>query len=142
MPWLSIPSEAGSASVKNSLAQSLGIQGIPTLVVIDAKTGEFVSATAREDVTPVGGDATKGKELIATWKAMERKPLSEASSMVGGSQNILVKILLWFAKNPMSVFALLYMYKYAKRKWSEMNGIEEDDDEEEEIPPPAGDSEF
>ena len=63
----------------------------------------------------MGGDPTKGKELIASWKAMERKPLSEAAGLVGGSQNILVQIFLWFAKNPMSVFALLYMWKFARR---------------------------
>ena len=48
MPWLSIPTEAGAAAVKSNLAKQLGIQGIPTLIVIDAKTGEFVSAGARK----------------------------------------------------------------------------------------------
>ena len=108
MPWLSIPTEAGAAAIKSKLAQMLGIRGIPTLVVVDAKTGEFVSGTAREDVTQAGGkDATKAQELIAKWKATERKPMTEAASaMGGGDRNILVSILLWFAKNPMSIFAL------------------------------------
>ena len=70
--------------------------------------------------------------------------MSEAAgALSGGNQNILVQILLWFAKNPMSIFALLYMWKYAKRQWNEANGIEDDDaDDEGDVPPTEGESEF
>jgi nucleoredoxin len=135
MPWLSITTEDGSAAIKNNLSQQLGIQGIPALIVLDAKTGEFISASGREDVTKVGGDNLAGKELISKWMGMDRRPVSEAAQAAGGAQNPLMKIVMFFAKNPMSVFALLYFYRYAKKYFNEKNGIEDGSEEEVGEPP-------
>jgi nucleoredoxin len=128
MPWLSIPTEQGSAAIKSNLAESVGITGIPTLVVVDVKTGEFVTAKARDEVTKVGGDATKGKELIEQWKAMERQPLSEARNQLGpsgGLQGPLLRVIKYFAKNPMYIFGLLYLYKWATKQWNAMSSGDE-----------------
>ena len=114
MPWLAIPSAQGSAAIKNNLAQTLKITGIPTLVIIDAKTGEFISGTARGDVTSVGNDASKRKELIESWKTKERVPLSEAN--LGGEQSFLMQIIMFFARNPFYIFGLLYMFKWLSRQ--------------------------
>jgi nucleoredoxin len=124
MPWLAIPAEQGTAEVKNKLATTLGIQGIPSLIVVDVQTGEFVTAGAREDVTRVGGEnPEEAKELVAFWKAMERKPLSEAKNNLDqGESPLLMKIVMFFAKNPMYVFGLLYFYKYLTRQWKSMYG--------------------
>jgi nucleoredoxin len=123
MPWLAIPTEEGSAAIKQSLATTLGIQGIPTLIVLDAKTGEFISATAREEVTRVSGGGSSAQavtELITQWKAAPRLPLSEASAVVGGGGggNIILAIIQWFMKHPASIFALLYLYRYVKKMYS------------------------
>ncbi len=146
MPWLSIPTEDGSAAIKNNLSQQLGIQGIPTLVVLDANTGEFISSTGREEVTRVGSDKAASKDLIAMWKGMERRPFSEAAQLVGGgaTRNPLMMIAMFFAKNPMAVFALMYAWKYFKKQWNQTNGVEEISEEEiDEIPNiGAEDSEF
>lgn len=117
MPWLAIPLQPGSADIKNNLAQTLGIQGLPTLVVLDAKTGEFITADARGHVEDAGGDADKAKLAIDMWKAMPRNPLSDASKLMpamGG--NPIMKIIMFFAKNPVYVFGLMYLYKYLTKQ--------------------------
>jgi nucleoredoxin len=121
MPWLAIPFQQGSAKIKNNLAQTLGIQGIPTLVVLDAKTGEFITAEARRHVDDARGDAGKAKATIDMWKQMDRKPLSEATlHMQGMGGNPIMKFFMFFAKNPVYIFALLYFYKFLTKqmkKW-------------------------
>lgn len=76
MPWLAIPTDRGAAQLKNGLAQTFGIQGIPTLIVLEAATGRFVTADARTDVQH-GSANPKG--VIQKWSAIESKPVSEAS---------------------------------------------------------------
>ena len=78
MPWKSLP-VLGSAPIKQKLADSLQISGIPALVVLDAKSGHFVSDTARFDVAKVLGDDEKSKRLIESWKNTEAVPFEEAS---------------------------------------------------------------
>ena len=116
MPWLAVPTEKGSAAIKQKLADTFGIMGIPALMVIDAKTGLLVSSNGRDEVSRVNDNATKGKELLDSWKTAERRPLSEAQSMSPGG-NIIMKILMYFARNPMFMIGLLYFYKYAKAKF-------------------------
>ena len=117
MPWLAIPMEEGSAKIKNDLATTLGIQGIPTVVVLDAKTGEFITAEARNQIEDAGEDPTKAGLAINKWKNMDRKPLSEAAlSMPGMDQNPIMKIIMFFARNPIYVFALMYLYKYVNKQ--------------------------
>lgn len=77
MPWKSLP-VFGSAAIKQKLADSLKISGIPTLVVLDAKTGHFISDTAKYDVESAVGNDEKSKSLIETWKKAEAVPFEEA----------------------------------------------------------------
>jgi nucleoredoxin len=151
MPWLAIPTEEGSAAIKGKLAATLGVQGIPTLCILDAKTGEFITASARGDVEDADGDPEKAKEIVRKWKGMQRKPLSSAAGEMAsaGPSNPLMKIVLFFAKNPIYIFALMYFFKFAKKQLAEWNGEEVSD-----VPPivaedepaantgPADDSEF
>lgn len=120
MPWLAIPIEQGSAEIKNNLAQTLGIQGIPTVVVLDAKTGEFITADARGQVEGAGGHVVKAKQVIDTWKNMDRKPLSEATlHMPGTAENPIMRIITFFAKNPIYIFGLMYFYRFLTRQMKE-----------------------
>jgi nucleoredoxin len=125
MPWLSIPLVEGSAKIKNSLSQTLRIAGIPTLVVLDAKTGEFITGLAREEVTSVGSDKTKAKELVGKWNQTERVPLAEANLGGAGGQWGIMAVLMYFAKNPMYIFGLLYMVKWATRQWALYTKLQE-----------------
>ena len=146
MPWLAIPAEEGSAKIKNELATSLGIQGIPTLVMLDAKTGEFITADARKQVEDAGGDETKAKLAINSWKSMPRKPLAEASvSMPGMDSNPIMKVIMFFARNPVYIFALMYFYKYLTKQmkvWYPEAYPDEVADEDEEVPTDASATEF
>ena len=121
MPWLAISPVQGSAVIKRKLAETFGIMGIPTLVVMTS-TGEFITSSAREEVTKAGKD--NGKTVIQTWKSTEPKPLSEATSMSNGGGGILYKLLMYFARNPMHCVALVYLYKWAVRKYNTL-GAEE-----------------
>jgi hypothetical protein len=109
MPWLSLPEGSGESSseIKNKLSQTFQIRGIPTLIVVDVKTGKFITATAREDVMKVGGkDAGKGLDLIKQWKAIEPVPISEAnlSQGPGGVLGIVQAIVMHILKNPIFIF--------------------------------------
>lgn len=115
MPWLAVPTEKGSAAIKQGLANTFGITGIPALMIIDAKTGEFISANGRDEVARVNNDEAKGKAVVEQWKSAERKPLSEAAS-ISASTGLLMKILLYLARNPMFLIGLMYFFKYAKAK--------------------------
>merc|ERR1712137_49480 len=102
MPWLAIPSDTGAAGIKNRLAQTLKISGIPTLIVLDAKTGDFVTDGARNEVSGGAESKEKSQELVKTWKEKESVPLNEAA--LGGqqpTQNPIVRLIFTVLKNPM-----------------------------------------
>ena len=124
MPWLSIPPIEGSAKIKTHLAETLGISAIPAIAVLDAKTGEIIAGgEARDDILQAMGDKEKVAATIAKWKVSPRYPFSEGPKIMdmgAGSTNPLFKFLSFFAKNPMMIFGLLYLYKYVQRKMIEM----------------------
>ena len=104
------------------------------LIVLDAKTGEFISETGRDDVTKVAQTKDKSKmmELVNQWKTTPRVPISEAK--LGGQQSLLQSVISFFAKNPMMIFALFYSYKWLMRNvfnkvtaGSDDGGVIEDD---------------
>ena len=149
MPWLAIPFQKGSAAVKGRLSQVLGIKGIPTFVIIDGKTGMLLTATGREDVTKALSTSTTdtktkvnaAKAVVEQWKALDRKPLSEASA--GGSDRpFIIKFIMFFARNPMYLFGLLYFYKLVQKKMIEWYGdpdaLPDDDDDDMDGPGGAG----
>ena len=48
MPWLSVPfSNLHSLKIKDELSSKYGVRGIPTLIVLDGKTGEVVTKNGR-----------------------------------------------------------------------------------------------
>ena len=125
MPWLAIPFVQGSAAIKSRLSQVMGIRGIPTLIIIDAKSGMLLTATGREDVTKVmsagtGKNATTkaAKDMVDEWKKMPRKNLAEAASG-GDDRPFIIKFLMFFARNPMYLFGLFYIYKQLSKKMIE-----------------------
>jgi len=48
MPWLAIPFD--NTDVRESLSSHFDVSGIPTMIVMDAKNGNVISASGREDV--------------------------------------------------------------------------------------------
>jgi nucleoredoxin len=126
MPFVALPSQS-TAAIKNSLAQKLQIQGIPTLIILDAKTGNFITDSARNEVTRVGDDKEKGKELIASWKAKESVPIEEAAAhrQLQQGPGGIMGIIFWFLKNPVYIFGALYLLRKLMRKIRQLQGEEE-----------------
>lgn len=106
MPWLAIPPD--QQRVKEKIAQKLQIRGIPALIVLDARTGFFVTSNARNDVSSAAGDVRRGAEVIASWKAKEAVPLDLA--MLGTEQNSfsVSSILAYFMRNPLFIVMVIY----------------------------------
>lgn len=48
MPWLALPFD--EREIKDELSSQFRIQGIPSLIVLDAKTGKIISNDGRTDV--------------------------------------------------------------------------------------------
>lgn len=89
MPFASLPVE-DTAHIKQKLADMFKISGIPSLIVLDAKTGKFVTDLARNEVSSISGaDLEKGKELIGKWKEVEAVPIEEAQLSGSGPPGLL-----------------------------------------------------
>jgi len=145
MPWLSIPEGEGSTQIKSKLSDAIGVAGIPALAIIDTKTGEFIAGgEAREDVLEAGGDHEKVAAIIAKWKNAERHPLEEAPQRMdtgaAGSQNPLIRLISFVAKNPMIMIGFLYLYRWVQRRMADGGTISSP--EEVEAPVVEEESEF
>ena len=104
MPWLSLPEGSSPTSqIKTTLSQKLQIRGIPTLVVLDAKTGKFVTNSGREDVMKA-----QKSPLVAVekWKAIDSVPIEEAIMQQGGQGGGIMSLFTYILKNPISIFAM------------------------------------
>ena len=62
MPWLAVPFE--SRHLKQAMTSRFGVGGIPALVVLDAHTGNVVTADGRGDVAGSRGDT---ELCFAAW---------------------------------------------------------------------------
>jgi nucleoredoxin len=154
MPWLSLPERNPSSSstttstsssspsvveIKNQLAQTCQVRGIPTLICLERKTGHFVTDQARNQIQTVLSSSSSSngparvlacRELVTkTWKVeTPTVPLSEAKFGVAGAGGgagggsigaLLLSILFRFIKNPINIFAMLYFFKIFMRKYTE-----------------------
>jgi len=126
MPWKSV---GGNPSVKEKLSNDLQVKGIPHLVVLDAKTGHFVTNDAKSQVQSVGSEASKAKELISSWKEKETVPIEEA--VLSQKSSLIGSIFSFFMRNPMNIVALIYFSKTAMKKFKQMyNEMEIEDGED------------
>ena len=119
MPWKSLPA-TGTAATKNKLAQACHITGIPALIVLDRKTGNFITDTARTDVEgwkqAGGGSKEAAEQVVAKWKNVESVPLADAK-LGGGSSGGVMKIVMMITKNPAFIFGLIYLVKVRRMEW-------------------------
>jgi thiol-disulfide isomerase/thioredoxin len=135
MPWTAIATDAESAQIKSALATRLKIQGIPALIVLQVKTGLFVTGDAR---TPIQGlqvdNKTAVTQLLNEWKNTEAVALEEGASSggggVGGLGSMIWKLLMTIMKNPAYIFAMLYFYKQAKKLLADKGEVETPSEEE------------
>ena len=111
MPWVAQPVDAESAQIKNTMAQSLKIAGIPALIIMDVKTGNFITDMARVEVMQAGTDTAKRLEVLNGWKKAEAVPISEATLTGGKGPFSYWDLFLSVLRNPAVLIAFLYFGK-------------------------------
>lgn len=119
MPWLALPNDEAAAASKANLATALGIRGLPTLVVLRADTGLFVTADARAHVASAAGSALASEAAIAAWKATPPISLEQAAAEAAGGSGLLSLLqrgVMAILKNPMYIFGTLCLIKWIMRK--------------------------
>jgi nucleoredoxin len=125
MPWLALPNDEEGSKYKAELATKLRVQGIPTLIVLDVKTGLFISADARSQVQTAAGNTAKSQQVIAAWKATIPVAIEEGLAAAGGGSGltaILKQIVMAVLKNPMYIFGTIYLVKWLMRKMAAAKG--------------------
>jgi nucleoredoxin len=107
MPWKSIP-PMDTVAIKSKLANDLRISGIPALIVLDAKTGNFVSDTARDDVMVAAGSGSKEQceELVRKWKDADAVPIEEAQFSGSGPPGLVWYVVLLYV---LCIYSLSYV---------------------------------
>mmetsp|Transcript_30942 Transcript_30942/g.45315 ORF Transcript_30942/g.45315 Transcript_30942/m.45315 type:complete len:220 (-) Transcript_30942:113-772(-) len=123
MPWTAIPIR-DTQETKQQLANALQVTSIPHLVVLN-KDGKFVTDQARAEVMEIAGSKEKGEALVAEWKRKEGVDIENAK--FSGKQSLLMKVVLFLAKNPIYLFGILYMGKKALTYLQELGEDDEDD---------------
>ena len=131
MPWLAIPSDEGAAAIKNRLAQLFGINGIPTSIVLQVPSGEYVTDAVRDPVVGAAPDKEKALKLVQNWKSMPSVPLEEAAQKRKADEpkrHPLVALFFFIFKNPVYIFGLLYFFKFVRKQlensWTSGGGSE------------------
>lgn len=110
MPWVAQPIDLTSALLKQELATKCKVKGVPALIVLETKTGNFVTDMAREQVTSAMASKTT-ENVVEEWKQTKAVPFEEAI-MTGGKGPVdLFGIVQMMLKNPMAIFALVYVIK-------------------------------
>ncbi len=95
-------------------------QGIPSVIVLDAKTGKYITDNARTEVMQSSNSDETKKALVQTWLSKEAVPVEQAVFSSGSSDNLLVKIVSFIAKRPAYIFAFIYFFKQLMRWLEEM----------------------
>ena len=98
-------------------------QGIPSLIILDAKTGNFITDNGRTQVMQTSSDESR-KALVETWKSSEAVPIDQAV-FSSGSNSWLSSLLMFVAKNPVYLFGLLYFVKQFFRYLESLGDDEE-----------------
>lgn len=117
MPWLAIPGDRSSLAIKEKLANTFCIRGIPSLILLDAKTGNYIVGTKSAAIPEVQcsyTDPSKVQMAIQSWKRTESIPLEQAAAQlaqanVGGGAGGLLQAI---AKSPVMLFATVYGIRF------------------------------
>lgn len=123
MPWLALSSS--DPTVKSALASQLRIQGIPSLIVLDVKTGLFVTADARSQIQGAAGNTTANRQVISGWKATAPVPIAEGLGRGSEATSMFKQIMMGIFKNPMYIFGVIYLVKWILRKLAKQGGVDQ-----------------
>jgi hypothetical protein len=106
MPWVAIDGDDTGVKHKHALATNLKTYRLPTLVILNVKTGTFVTDQARKEVMETEGDVEKSKALIASWKERTPVPIGQASMGTSVMDSMLTSVE-YFSKHPMVTAAII-----------------------------------
>ena len=123
MPWLALPNDATASQFKAKLISDLHIQGIPSLIVLDVATGQFVTDAARGHVQSVAnGSAEQAQQVITAWKSTTPVSFEVGLAASNDMLSLLKRAVMAVLKNPVYMFGMLYMVKWAYRKYAATTG--------------------
>jgi len=128
MPWHAMFPSYTSSENRNRqgrLSDMFKIQGIPSVVVLDAKTGNFVTDNARTEVMSAGSDVSLQKELVQSWLSKESVPIDQASfgsGSGGGSDNLIVRAIKYILTKPTYMLGIYVIVKKLLKYLEEMGG--------------------
>lgn len=126
--WYAIPADAKAAEIKNDVATRLKIQGIPTLVILNAQ-GLFVTNRARQQVTNTSyaNVSAAYQALVEEWKNTPAVPLAEADLAIKGQPpgNWIVGWITTLLKNPVYMLGLVYFFQWIRRQLQESGKIQD-----------------
>jgi len=112
MPWASLPFDNESSTVKKNLSESLKVSGIPSLVVLDAKTGYFITDNAKLEISNLGKELINGgSALIASWKEMVAVDIKEGVFSNEAKGGIIANIVSSGLRNPLYLVGLYYIIR-------------------------------
>jgi hypothetical protein len=119
MPWLALPFE--SKEIKEKLSDTFQVSGIPSALVLDCKTGNFITDDAPNRVKKAArGMRGLALELVESWKSMESVPIEQAAAKIkeDNKRNPVVAAIMFLLKNPLSIIGLVYLYKYLSKQYA------------------------
>jgi nucleoredoxin len=130
MPWLAVPLlDHDGYKIRTKLAKdTFAIKGIPTLIVLDATTGLFVTADARNQIMATAAlesDAVYQKVVVEQWLHGPRLTLEQAVAAPGyvwQAFSLIFKGLVALLTNPMYIFGTVYLVRWAVRKYYAKDG--------------------
>lgn len=126
--WLAFESQttpSSTALLRTHLSKSLAIRGIPTLVVLDATTGLFVTSDARAHVMATAGQTASSiaqSVIVEQWQNGPRVPLHQVASAQQSASwdvvQILSQMVVKFFSNPAYIIGTVYLVQWVLRKYS------------------------
>jgi len=109
MPWYALPHACKDIKIK--LSGLFKIRGIPSLIIMDGESGNFITDNGRVDIMQ-----THGKPKSAVMSAMERWSNMEA---VPAEQARLAASDPWYVvlmKNPIIFVIIYWIYQFFTKK--------------------------
>jgi nucleoredoxin len=123
MPWLAIPYDEQGNKLRSNLASLFSIRGIPSLIVLDVATGQYITADARNHIQQAAQaqktEPATWKQVIQQWKSIPPVPIAEGVAQ--NAPGFLRTIVMTILRNPMYLMAAFYLVKYAMRKYQQQH---------------------
>ncbi len=99
------------------------------MIVLDAKTGHFVTADGRDAVMQANSDESR-KALFQSWLSKEAVPLDKAILVDESTGGLLWKVFMFVAKRPQFILAVFYLIRRSLKQMETLGKDESSDEKE------------